>query len=56
VEGYTQKGDGGVWSVWGHIGPDYFSTLGIPLLLGREITERDQPSSNRVCVINEVFA
>ena len=56
VEGYTQKGDGGVWSVWDHIGPDYFSTLGIPLLLGREITERDQPSSNKVCVINEAFA
>jgi hypothetical protein len=30
--------------------------LGIPLLLGREITERDQPSSNRVCLINEAFA
>jgi hypothetical protein len=26
------------------------------LLLGREITERDQPSSNGVCVINEAFA
>jgi predicted permease len=56
VEGYTQKGDGGVWSVWDHIGPDYLSTLGIPLRLGREITERDQPLSNRVCVINEAFA
>jgi predicted permease len=55
VEGYTQKGAGGVRSVWDHIGPDYFSTLGIPLLLGREVTERDQPSSNRVCVINEAF-
>jgi predicted permease len=56
VEGHTRKGDSGVWSVWDHIGPGYFSTLGVPLLLGREITERDQPSSNRVCVINEAFA
>jgi len=55
VEGYTRKGEGGVWSVWEHIGPDYFSTLGIPLLLGRQITERDHPSSNRVCVITEAF-
>jgi predicted permease len=56
IEGYTKKGDGGVWSVYEHIGPGYFSTLGIPLRLGREITEWDQPSSNKVCVINETFA
>jgi predicted permease len=56
VEGYTRKGDGGVWSVWDYVGPGYFSALGIPLLLGREITERDRGSSNRVCMINEAFA
>jgi predicted permease len=56
VEGYTQNGAGRVGSAWDHIGPDYFSTLGIPLLLGRDITEQDQASSNRVCVINEAFA
>ena len=56
VEGYTQTEEGRVLSVWDHVGPDYFSTLGIPLLVGREITERDQSSSNRVCVINEAFA
>jgi predicted permease len=56
VEGYTQEAGGGVSSVWDHIGPDYFSTLGVPLLLGREITERDLSSRNSVCVINEAFA
>jgi predicted permease len=56
VEGYSQKADGAAWSVWDQIGPDYFSTLGIPLLLGREITERDQSSRNSGCVINEAFA
>lgn len=45
-----------MWSVWDHVGPDYFSSLGIPLLLGREITEHDQSSRNRVCIINEAFA
>jgi len=56
VEGYTPEGGDGVRSVWDHVGPGYFSTLGIPLLLGREVTERDQPASNKVCVINEAFA
>ena len=56
VEGYTRKGDSDRNSRYNHVGPQYFSTLGIPLLLGREITERDQPSSGKVCVINEAFA
>jgi len=56
IEGYTLRGEDGVRLVVEHIGPDYFSTLGIPLRRGREITEQDQPSSNRVCVINETLA
>jgi predicted permease len=56
VEGYTRKGNDDRGSRYDYVGPNFFSTLGIPLLLGREITERDQPSSNRVCVINEAFA
>lgn len=56
IEGYTAEGRDGEKLVWDHTGPRYFSTLGIPLLLGREITERDQPSSNKVCVINEALA
>jgi predicted permease len=56
VEGYTSKGDNDGGSRYDHIGPNYFSTLGIAMLLGREITAEDQPSSNKVCVINEAFA
>jgi predicted permease len=56
VEGYMSKGEIDRRSRYNHVGPDYFSALGIPLLLGREITERDQPSSSKVCVINEAFA
>ncbi|HYO84120.1 MAG TPA: ABC transporter permease [Bryobacteraceae bacterium] len=55
VEGYTRTGDNDRSSRYNHVGPDYFSALGVPVLLGREITERDQ-LSRRVCVINEAFA
>ncbi|MGH9628179.1 MAG: FtsX-like permease family protein, partial [Bryobacteraceae bacterium] len=56
VEGFTEKDGRGVSAVWDDVGPDYFSTLGISLALGREITGRDQSSSGKVCVINETFA
>ena len=35
---------------------EYFSTTGIPLLLGREIGPHDGAASPQVCVINEAFA
>jgi predicted permease len=56
VEGYTPTGraDGG--SRYDAVGPGYFSTLGIPVLLGREITAEDRPGGRMVCVINETFA
>ncbi|MGH8638094.1 MAG: ABC transporter permease [Burkholderiales bacterium] len=56
VEGYTPKGDSDRGSRYNHVGPDYFSALGIPILAGRGITEHDQPSSKKVCVINQAFA
>jgi predicted permease len=56
VEGYTRKGDDDRGSAYDHIGPNYFSTYGIPVLMGREITDRDHASAPRVCVINEAFA
>jgi len=38
------------------VGPDYGKTLGVPLLLGREIDFRDTPSSQKVAVVNQSFA
>jgi hypothetical protein len=38
------------------VGPGYFSTVGIPMLLGREIGPQDSETSSPVCVVNEAFA
>ncbi len=38
------------------IGPDYFKTLGIPLLRGRGIDETDRRGSPDVAIINETLA
>jgi macrolide transport system ATP-binding/permease protein len=38
------------------VGPSFFTTMQIPMLLGREIEERDQPGSPVVAVVNELFA
>ncbi|HEV2687928.1 MAG TPA: ABC transporter permease, partial [Bryobacteraceae bacterium] len=37
-------------------GPGFFTTMQIPLLLGRGIEERDQPSSPPVAIVNEAYA
>ena len=36
--------------------PDYFKTLRIPLLKGRDFTDRDDLQTPLVAVINETFA
>jgi predicted permease len=56
VEGYTPNGANDRESAFDVVGPAYFSTLGIPLLRGRDILENDRDDSPRVCVINEAFA
>jgi hypothetical protein len=38
------------------VGPGYFSTLGVPVMAGREITGQDRAGGAQVCVINETFA
>jgi ABC-type antimicrobial peptide transport system permease subunit len=56
VEGFTPKNEDDKGSTGGFVGPGYFSTIGIPILTGREIELHDGPASPRGCVINKAFA
>ncbi|HLX00151.1 MAG TPA: ABC transporter permease [Candidatus Acidoferrales bacterium] len=47
--------DGGGVEV-NYVGPDYFSTIGMPLVLGRGITSADQMNAPGVTVVNQTFA
>ncbi len=38
------------------MGPNYFGTVGIPVLLGRDIGPQDEGSGQRVGVINRTMA
>jgi len=42
-------------SRWTEVGPDYFKTMGIPVVRGREIDGSDAARATPVCVINESF-
>jgi predicted permease len=38
------------------VGPDFFDTLGVPFLAGRDFDARDTPASPTVAIVNEAFA
>jgi predicted permease len=40
----------------GSVGANYFSTMGVPLIEGRDFTDRDDLTAPRVVVINDVIA
>ncbi len=57
VEGYVPRApDEARESNSDHVGPGYFSTLGVSVKLGREIRASDRAGAPDVCVINEAFA
>jgi predicted permease len=37
------------------VGPDFARTLGVPLLQGREVNERDNAAGRKVAVVNQAF-
>jgi predicted permease len=56
VEGYQPKEDEEAGSSWQSASPGYFRAMGIPLLAGREFTERDDAAAPKVVIVNDVFA
>jgi hypothetical protein len=56
VEGYTSKGEKDRGSAMDVVGSNYFSALGVPIILGRDILDSDRAGAPKVCVVNEVFA
>ncbi len=53
VEGYTPHGDEDQEAGRNWVGPEYFATMKIPLLAGREFRESDTASSPKVAIVNE---
>ena len=56
VEGFTPKPGELLNSRMDHVGPDYFSVLGMPILAGRGIIAQDGGNGPRVAVVNQAFA
>jgi predicted permease len=56
VTGFAAPGEDAAHCSYNEVGPDYFRTLGIPLVSGREIGPADGPEAPKVAVVNEAFA
>ncbi|HEV2383473.1 MAG TPA: ABC transporter permease, partial [Terriglobia bacterium] len=57
VDGVLPAGDNDQSAMrWNAVGAGYFSVLHIPLLLGRDLTDADSPTSPKVVVVNHTFA
>ena len=56
VEGHVPSGDDDRSSAVDVVGPAYFTTLGIPIVRGRDIGEADVQGTAGACVVNEGFA
>jgi predicted permease len=55
-EGFVAGAGGFPRAQWDMVGPQYFSAMGIPLVAGRDFSERDDEAAPRVVAINEALA
>jgi putative ABC transport system permease protein len=56
LSGYTEKENEDMGVEAPEVSPGYFSTMGMPLLAGRELTEQDHDGTQKVAVVNESLA
>jgi predicted permease len=56
IHGYEPKPNENMNPSTNQVGPDYFRTMGLPLLAGREFTDRDVAGAPGVAIVNETFA
>ncbi len=55
VDGYQPPPDEQPTVEYNQVGPGYFSTIGIPLLSGREFTRADNETAAPVAIVNDVM-
>ncbi len=55
VEGFQSGPDTDTVANFSKIGPGYFGTLGVPLVVGREFTREDAANAALVAIVNERF-
>ena len=53
IEGRPDAEADGAWSI---VSPDYFRTMGIPLLRGRNFSDSDNGSAPEVAIVSQLFA
>jgi len=56
IEGYSPQSREEMHAYLDFVGPRFFETLGIPLLMGRDFGPQDRSTSPQVVIINQAFA
>jgi predicted permease len=56
VEGYQPREGEEMNPGWNAMLPGFFATVGVPLIAGRDFTDRDTAGAPKVMIVNETFA